>query len=87
VSLRRRPDDPEILLEAATSAYRERDRDGRIRPAPAWADLAPQQRRQLFERQLQARLLEQATDPEGLSTTGRAVVDRIAGLPQFSGGP
>ena len=44
MAMRHRPDDPEVLLEAATGAYRERDSYGRLKPSPAWADLAPAQR-------------------------------------------
>ena len=85
MATRRRPDDPEVLIEAATGAYRERDSYGRLRPSPAWADLAPAQRRELFDRQLVARLLEQAVDPQGLSSTARAVLDRISFLRQLPG--
>ncbi|MHC5016668.1 MAG: hypothetical protein ACYTGM_19590 [Planctomycetota bacterium] len=87
----RRPDDPEVLLEAATTAHRERDSYGRVKPSPAWADLAPAQRDALFQRQLAARLVEQAVDPQGLSSTARAastaraVLDRIAFLGQWPG--
>ena len=80
---RRRPDDPEILLEAATSAFRERDSFGRIKPSPAWADLDPAQRQELCERQLTARLFEQSIDPEGLSSTARSVLSRIGSLGQL----
>ncbi|MHC4320381.1 MAG: hypothetical protein ACYS1B_17805, partial [Planctomycetota bacterium] len=73
MATRRRPEDAEVLLEAATTAYRERDSHGRLKPSPAWADLAPAQRRELLDRQLFARLIEQALDPEGLSSTARAV--------------
>ncbi len=78
----RRPPDPEVLLEAATTAYRERDAYGRIKPSPAWADLIPAQRQALFDRQLLARLTEQAADPQRLSSTARLIRDRIADLPQ-----
>jgi hypothetical protein len=82
----RRPDDAEVVLEAATSAYRERDTYGRLKPSPAWADLAPTQRDELFQQQLVARLTEQAIDPEGLSSTARAVFDRIPFLGQLPEG-
>jgi len=76
-------DELELLFEAATSAFRERDRQGRIVPSPHWADLAPSQREALFARVLESRTLESAADPEGLSATGRAVVEKAAELPQL----
>jgi hypothetical protein len=82
----RRPDDTEVLLEAATSAYRERDTYGRIKPSPAWADLAPAQRDELFDRQMTARLVERAIDPERLSSTAWAVLKRIPYLDQLPEG-
>ena len=82
----RRPDDAEVLLEAATTAHRERDTYGRLKPSPAWADLAPAQRNELFQRQQVARLIERAVDPQRLSSTARAVLDRIALLGQLPEG-
>jgi hypothetical protein len=71
--------DPELLLEAATSAWRERDSHGRVRPSPAWTDLTPDERGALFDRQLMARMVERAADPGGLSSTARQVLAAIAG--------
>jgi hypothetical protein len=68
----------EALIAAVGSAYRERDRDGAIRAHPAWADLGPEDRAAAFEAALELRALEAALDPEGLSTTARAVLARIA---------
>jgi hypothetical protein len=68
---------PDPLIEAALTAWRARAPDGRILASPAWADLEPAGRRQLFEDMLAARRLEQALDPLGLSTTARAILDRI----------
>jgi len=82
---RRRIDDPEVLLEAATTAVRERDASGRIQPSPAWADLTPEQCDELFDRQWAARILEQGMDRRGLSTTGNAVLNRARTLPQLAG--
>ena len=76
-------DDPEILFEAATAASRERDAEGRIVPSAHWADLSPAQREELFDRVLESRKLEAAADLQGLSTTARTVVARIATLPQL----
>lgn len=69
----------DILLEAATTAHRERDLEGRLVPPPAWWDLAPEALDELFRRQVLAREVERALDPEGLSGTARAVMGRIGG--------
>jgi len=69
----------DLLVEAAASAYRERDRDGRILPSPAWHDLPAEARESLYEEQSSSRALERALDSEGLSATVRAVLARIAG--------
>ena len=70
-------EEQEIQLETATTAFRERDVSGRIQPSPAWWDLSPEDRERLFRRQMEARLVEAAVDPEGLSSTARAVLGRI----------
>ena len=71
-------DEPkDVLIEAAVSAFRERNAFGRILPASAWWDLAPEDREALFGRQLESRLLERAIDPDGLSSTARAVLERL----------
>ena len=68
----------ELLIEAATTAWRERDpATGRIRPSPAWCDLSPADRESAFRRQLESRVLERALDPRGLSTTVKAVLARL----------
>jgi hypothetical protein len=71
-------DDPkEILLEEAVSAYRERTASGRILPSPAWWDLTPESREELFRRQLQSRIIESALAPDGMSATVRSVLNRL----------
>ena len=71
-------DEPkDVLIEAAVSAFRERNAFGRILPASAWWDLAPEDREALFDRQLESRLLERAIDLDGLSSTARAVLERL----------
>jgi len=67
----------ETLLEAVTSAFRDTDPRGGLRSHPAWYDLDEDGRREAFERVTRARRLEVALDPDGLSTTGRAVLARI----------
>ena len=66
------------LIEAAASAFRARGPDGRVRAHPAWHDLDEEGRRQAFAVARQTRAMEAALDPEGLSQTARAVLDRIA---------
>jgi hypothetical protein len=67
------------LIEAATTAWRPRSAAGEIRPHPAWADLDPEGRAEAYEITRRLRLLEAALDPDGLSTTARAVLARIRG--------
>ena len=67
----------DILIEQAVSAYRERDASGRIIPSPAWWDLPPESREELFKRQLESRIMERALNPEGMSTTVRSVLNRL----------
>jgi hypothetical protein len=69
----------ELLVEAAVSAWRPRSAAGAIQPHPAWADLDDAARRQVCEETLLMRLVESALDPDGLSTTTRAVLARIRG--------
>jgi hypothetical protein len=76
-------DDRDLLIETATSAFRARDPEGRILPSPAWMDLAPEDRDELFERQLASRRAERVLDTSGLSTTARAVLSRIGRLEQL----
>jgi DNA-directed RNA polymerase specialized sigma24 family protein len=68
---------PEIMIEQACSAFRDRDRWGRILPSPAFLDLAPEARAQLFQLQLETRELERALNPAGRSGTVRAVLQRM----------
>jgi hypothetical protein len=67
----------ELLVEAAASAYRPRDPHGNIRPHKAWLDLDEAGRTEAFEAARTLRAMEAALDPEGLSSTARAVLDRI----------
>ena len=70
-------DETGALIEAAVTAYRERDADGRIIPPPAWWDLAPEALDELFAEQALAREIERAMDPAGESATAKAVMGRI----------
>jgi hypothetical protein len=78
-----RPMERDALIEALSSAYRERDAFGRIQPAPAWWDLSPEDREEAFECQLVSRNLERVVDPDGLSSTARAVLQRAERLQQL----
>jgi hypothetical protein len=69
-------DDDELLVEQVASAWRPRARD-ELRYHPAWHDLGSAGRARAFERAQALRVLEAALDPEGLSTTARAVLGRI----------
>jgi hypothetical protein len=75
--------DREILIEAATTAFRERDPSGRILVSPAWADLPDDARDELFERQHEARTIERWTSADGLSATARLVARRAGELRQL----
>lgn len=66
-----------ILIERSASADRERDAHGRIKWHPAWHDLAPDDRDEVYRVVTFMRTLEAAADAEGLSNTGRVVLDRI----------
>jgi hypothetical protein len=67
----------EVLVEAAASAHRERDHEGRLAPPPAWSDLAPEQREAVYRLQLVTRKMERAV--AGMSGTVQAVLARIGG--------
>jgi hypothetical protein len=71
------PRERETLVEAATTAWRPRDPDGRARPHPAWCDLDDAGREALHEATVATRALEAALDPDGLSSTARAVLARL----------
>ena len=70
--------DREGLIEEAVLAWRPRTPDGRILEHPAWADLDETGRLAVFEETLVMRALEAALDPDGYSTTVRAVAAAIA---------
>ena len=71
-------DDDELLIEQVASAYRPLPRD-ELRYHPRWHDLDATGRQRAFERARALRTLEAALDPNGLSTTARAVLARITG--------
>jgi hypothetical protein len=67
----------ELVLESATTAYRDRDAEGRLVPPPAWHDLPPEALDRLHRRQVLAREVERALDPLGRSATVKAVLERL----------
>ena len=69
--------DRDTLIEQAAGAHRDRDPHGRILAAPAFHDLDEAGRVEAFEVAARLRAMEAALDPEGLSTTARAVLARI----------
>jgi hypothetical protein len=69
----------ELLLEQVTSAHRETGVDGAVRSHPAWHDLPSDARVAAYEATAQLRAMEAALDPQGLSTTAKAVLARLRG--------
>ena len=69
----------EILIEQVVGAWRPRDPDGGVRGHPAWHDLSEADRREAFEETARQRQLEGALDPDGVTSTTRAVLARIRG--------
>lgn len=67
----------ELLLEQVTSAHRVRGVDGAVRSHPAWHDLDEAGREAAFDATLELRRLEAALDPQGQSSTIRALLSRI----------
>jgi hypothetical protein len=67
----------ETLIEQVAGAHRDRDVDGRVRSHPAWYDLDAAERLEAFDAAQRQRKLEAALDPEGLSTTIKAVLARL----------
>lgn len=65
------------LIEQALTAWRPTTPDGHVRGHPAWHDLDPADRVAVHEAAEELRQMEAALDPDGLSTTGHAVLDRI----------
>jgi len=69
-------DELELLIEQVAGAHRPPSRD-ELRYHPAWHDLDATARVRAFERARALRPLEAALDPDGLSTTARAVLAKI----------
>ncbi len=74
------PQEEALLVDQVASAYRPPARDHEdLRYHPAWHDLSEAARERAHARARALRNLEAALDPEGLSTTARAVLARIGG--------
>ncbi|HJL42129.1 MAG TPA: hypothetical protein RMG48_12580 [Myxococcales bacterium LLY-WYZ-16_1] len=67
----------DTMIEAVVGAYRYQGADGRIRPAPAWRDLTPEDRVEAARQAEVQRRIEAELDPGRLSTTAHAVLARI----------
>lgn len=65
------------LIQAVTTAYRERTERGAVMEHAQWHDLDAGGRREAFEQTVAARALEAAAHPRGLSSTALAVLGRI----------
>lgn len=71
-------EEEDLLVEQVAGAHRTPPPTfGELRYHPAWHDLPPAARERAFERALALRVAEAALDPDGLSTTARAVLARI----------
>ena len=69
-------EEEDLLVEQVASAHRSPSPD-ELRYHPAWHDLEPAARERAFDLARSLRPLEAALDPEGLSTTARAVLQKI----------
>ena len=69
-------EEEDLLVEQVASAHRPRAVD-ELRYHPAWHDLDAAARERAFDLARALRPLEAALDGEGLSTTARAVLQKI----------
>ena len=72
------PEQEQQLVEQVAGAHRAPSREA-LRYHPAWHDLDAAARERAYALACVNRRIEAALDPEGLSTTARAVLARIAG--------
>ncbi len=70
------PQEEQLLIEQVAGAHRPRAGD-ELAYHKAWHDLDADGRRRAYELARATRPLEAALDPDGLSTTARAVLARI----------
>jgi hypothetical protein len=69
-------EEEDLLVEQVAGAYRPPSLE-ELRYHPAWHDLDAAARRRAFDLTQALRPLEAALDPEGLSTTARAVMQKL----------
>ncbi len=69
----------QLLIEQMVSAHRPVSPDGVRRAASAWHDLDEAGRREAYDATWAMRQLEAALDPDGLTSTARAVLLAIRG--------
>ena len=69
-------EEEDLLVEQVASAHRPRALD-ELRYHPAWHDLDAAARERAFDLARALRPLEAAVDEDGLSTTARAVLNKI----------
>ena len=74
-------EEEDLLVEQVASAYRPRSTDDELAYHKAWHDLDAAGRIRAFDLASALRPLEAALDPQGLSTTAKAVLARIARKP------
>jgi hypothetical protein len=72
------PEDEARLIAEVTNAHRAFD-PRELPFHPAWHDLDEDAREKAFDETVRVRAMEAALDPDGLSTTARAVLARIRG--------
>ncbi len=70
-------DDKELLIEQVAGAWRP-DAGDELQYHKAWHDLDGEGREAAFDRARTLRKMESALDSDGLSTTARAVLAKIA---------
>ena len=70
------PEEEEPLIEEVAGAFRPRD-PREVAFLPAWHDLSPEGREAAYETSIELRALEAALDPQGRSSTVKAVLARI----------
>ena len=71
-------EEEDLLVEQVAGAYRPPSPD-ELRYHPAWHDLDADARTRAFDLSRVLRPLEAALDPDGLSTTARAVLRKLGG--------
>lgn len=70
-------DEREAQVEAVAGAYRARDVHGSVCSHPVWHDLDAVGRAEAWALAAKLRAMEAALDAQGLSSTARAVLERI----------